>query len=131
MPENVHCTNEKSSILEKIKEHKKEIIVVSAVVCTTIAGILIYKKLTPKQINALQELAEHSSELNKFPTIQEASSCAILDFPPAKTSTVTGHRRVLPNGHKASQKQIELAKSLGIILAENETYVTEYLRNAA
>ena len=73
MPENMHCTNEKSSILEKLKEHKKEIIVISAVVCTTIAGILVYQKLTPKQINALQELAEHSSELNKFPIIQEAS----------------------------------------------------------
>ena len=50
MPENMHCTNEKSSILEILKEHKKEIIVISAVVCTTIAGILIYQKLTPKDI---------------------------------------------------------------------------------
>lgn len=54
----------------------------------------------------------------------------IIEFSLGKTSTVSGHPN-LPSGHKPSEKQLEIAKSLGINLADNQTYVTDYSRKIA
>lgn len=55
----------------------------------------------------------------------------IIEFSLGKTSTVPGHPRNLPSGHKPSEKQLEMARSLGINLADNQTYVTDYSRKIA
>ena len=55
----------------------------------------------------------------------------IIEFSLGKTSTVSGHPRNLPSGHKPSEKQLEIARSLGINLADNQTYVTDYSRKIA
>lgn len=127
-------TTEKKNLFEEIKSHKKEIIVTSVLLGVTIAGVLIYKRMSPNELTRIKENIccnlcankEFSSSESTAPTATN-----IIEFSLGKTSTVPGHPRNLPSGHKASEKQLEISKSLGINLADNQTYVTDYSRKIA
>lgn len=131
---NLTQVKENKNLFEKIKDHKKEILVTSAVLCATIVGVLIYKKLLPKVpcrikeniprvLGANNELSESES---KLPVTSN-----IIESPVDKTSNIPGHPRNLPLGHNPSEKQLEITKNLGVTLAENQTYVTDYCRKIA
>lgn len=127
-------TNEKKNLFEEIKHHKKEIIITSVLLGTAIAGFLIYKKMPSKDIAKIKENIPRTLSKYKEITSSEAKSPAhtnIIEFPSIKTSHVPGHPRNLPLGQKPSEKQLEIARNLGVTLAENQTYVTDYSRTVA
>jgi len=130
---NTHI-NEGKSLFEKNKEHKTEIIVTSTVICTTIAGILIYKKMTPKGLVKIKENISRTLGTNKeLPCLESnlPTTSNIIEFPLGKTTNIPGHPRTLPLGYKASEKQLEIERNLGITLTKNQTYVTDYSRKIA
>jgi len=127
-------TAEKKNLFKEIKNHKKEIIVTSVLLGVTIAGVLIYKRTSPNELTQIKENISCDLCTNKKISSLELSaptSTNIIEFSVGKTSTVSGHPRNLPSGHKPSEKQLEIARSLGISLADNQTYVTDYSRKTA
>ncbi|MBR3832896.1 MAG: hypothetical protein IKJ73_01115 [Lachnospiraceae bacterium] len=127
-------TTEKKNLFEEIKSHKKEIIVTSVLLGVTIAGVLIYKRMSPNELTRIKENISCNLCANKeLSSLESTAPTAtnIIEFSLGKTSTVPGHPRNLPSGHKPSEKQLEIAKSLGINLADNQTYVTDYSRKIA
>lgn len=133
-PTNLKQTNEKNNLFEEIKHRKKEIIITVVFLGTAIAGFLIYKKMPSKGIAKLKENIPRTLSEYKEITSSEAKSPApinIIEFPSVKTSHVPGHPRNLPLGQKPSEKQLEIARNLGVTLAENQTYVTDYSRKTA
>lgn len=132
-PTNLKQTNEKNNLFEEIKHHKKEIIITSVLFGTAIAGFLIYKKIPSKDIAKIKENIPRTLSKYKEITSSEAKSAPtnIIEFPSVKTSHVPGHPRNLPLGQKPSEKQLEIARNLGVTLAENQTYVTDYSRTVA
>lgn len=127
-------TTEKKNLFEEIKSHKKEIIVTSVLLGVTIAGVLFYKRMSPNELTRIKENISCNLCANKeLSSLESTAPTAtnIIEFSLGKTSTVPGHPRNLPSGHKPSEKQLEIAKSLGINLADNQTYVTDYSRKIA
>lgn len=127
-------TTEKKNLFEEIKSHKNEIIVTSVLLGVTIAGVLIYKRMSPNELTRIKENISCNLCANKeLSSLESTAPTAtnIIEFSLGKTSTVPGHPRNLPSGHKPSEKQLEIAKSLGINLADNQTYVTDYSRKIA
>ena len=127
-------TTEKKNLFEEIKSHKKEIIVTSVLLGVTIAGVLIYKRMSPNELTRIKENISCNLCTNKeLSSLESTAPTAtnIIEFSLGKTSTVPGHPRNLPSGHKPSEKQLEIAKRLGINLADNQTYVTDYSRKIA
>lgn len=127
-------TTEKKNLFEEIKSHKKEIIVTSVLLGVTIAGVVIYKRMSPNELTRIKENISCNLCANKeLSSLESTAPTAtnIIEFSLGKTSTVPGHPRNLPSGHKPSEKQLEIAKSLGINLADNQTYVTDYSRKIA
>ena len=47
-----------------------------------------------------------------------------------KTVSIAGYIRKLPEGKKASEEKVRLAQSLGLSLADNETYVEPFIRQS-
>lgn len=132
--ENFTQTTEKKNLFEEIKSHKKEIIVTSVLLGATIAGVLIYKRISPKELARIKENIPCDLCTNKELSSLEATAPTatnIIEFLLGKTSTVSGHPRNLPSGHKPSEKQLKIARNLGINLADNQTYVTDYSRKIA
>lgn len=124
-------TTEKKNLFEEIRSHKKEIIVASVLLSTTIAGVLLYKRISPKELARIKENIPCDLCTNQeLSSLESTAPTAtnIIEFSFGKTSTVSGHPRNLPSGHKPSEKQLEIARSLGINLADNQTYVTDYSR---
>jgi len=133
-PTTLKQTNEKNNLFEEIKHHKKEIILTSVLLGTAIAGFLIYKKMPSKEICKLNTNRPRTLSTYKEITSSEGKSPAptnIIEFPSVKTSHVPGHPRTLPLGQKPSEKQLEIARNLGVTLAKNQTYVTDYSRKIA
>ena len=133
-PTNLKQTNEQSNLFEEIKHRKKEIIITSLLLGTAIAGFVIYKKMPSKDFAKLKENIPRTLSKYKEITSSETKSPAptnIIEFPSVKTNHVPGHPRNLPLGQKPSEKQLEIARNLGITLAENQTYVTDYSRKTA
>lgn len=127
-------TTEKENLFEEIKNHKKEIIVTSVLLGATIAGVLIYKRMSPNELTRIKENSSCDLCANKVLSSLESTAPTatnIIELSAGKTSTVSGHPRNLPSGHKPSEKQLEIARSLGINLADNQTYVTDYPRKIA
>lgn len=127
-------TTEKKNLFKEIKSHKKEIIVTSVLLGVTIAGVLIYKRMPPNELTQIKENISCDLCTNKKISSLELSaptSTNIIEFSVGKTSTVSGHPRNLPSGHKPSEQQLKIARSLGISLADNQTYVTDYSRKIA
>lgn len=131
---NLTQVKENKKLFEKIKNHKKEILVTSAVLCATIVGVLVHKKLLPKIPCTIKEniprVLGANSKLSDLESKLPATS-NIVESPVGKTSNILGHPRNLPLGHNPSEKQLEIAKNLGVTLAENQTYVTDYSRKIA
>lgn len=48
-------TTKKKNLFEEIKSHKKEIIVTSVLLGATIAGVLIYKRMSPNELTRIKE----------------------------------------------------------------------------
>lgn len=100
----------------------------------TIAGVLIYKRMSPNELTRMKENISWDLCTNKeLSSLESTAPTAtnIIEFSLGKTSTVSGHSRNLPSGHKPSEKQLEIARSLGINLADKQTYVTDYSRKIA
>lgn len=136
MPTTINHTqsSDKKNLFEEIKYHKKELIITSILLGSTIAGILIYKRMPPKEIAIMRENIPRT--LNKHKEIPSLESNLpaipnIFEFPSGKTSHVPGYPRNLPLGQKPSEKQLEIARNLGVTLAENQTYVTDYFRTVS
>lgn len=130
---NTHISQDKS-FFKKIKKHKTQIIVTSTVICTTIVGFLIYKKMAPKELVKIKGNVSRTLSTNRELRSLESNlptTANIIELPLGKTTDIPGHPRTLPLGYKASEKQLEIARSLGVTLTENQTYVTDYSRKIA
>lgn len=131
---NFKQTNEKNNLFEKIKHHKKKIIITSVLLGTAIARFLIYQRMPTKEIAKIKENIPRTLSKYKEITSLEAKSPTpsnIVEFPSVKTSHVPRHPRNLPLGQKPPEKQLEIARNIGVTLAENQTFVTDYSRKTA
>lgn len=126
--------NGKNNLFEEIKHHKKEILITSVLFGTAIAGFLIYKRMPSKDIAKLKENIPHTlNQYKEIPSLvaETSASSNIIEFPSVKTCHIPGHPRNLPLGQKPSEKQLEIARNLGVALTDNQTYVTDYSRKTA
>lgn len=111
--------------LEKVKKYKKEIIIGSTVV-GAVVGAIIFKNRSESK--AMDPVAPTDSNQRLQITSKSNMPRGPLDCDPF---VVRSHIRNLPERCHASQKQIELAKSLGINLELNQTIVRPYLKCAS
>lgn len=112
----------------KVKEHKTEIIIATATVFTVIAGVYIYKR--GMTINGLKnENIDNYANVPKniSPILTEIIENSINDDNLVnKTINVPEYMRKLPKDYRHSQNAVELAKSFGYDLPDDETFVRPY-----
>ena len=111
-------------IKEKLKKHKKKIVVGASLVGVATVGIILLAKNKKVNINTddiektINNISEDVKEVKK---LQKAVQ---------KEVEVQGHIRKLPKNQKASDVAKELARLNNKQLAENETYVRNYKKIA-
>ena len=127
------------NIKQKVKEHKKEIIV-SGIVFATCAGLLIGIKNRDLLINLCKNNTAYlvdSDEVKKtISTVAEnqlretgaVGEMALEEGLAKRTFEVSGHIRNLSMGRHASQAKIDIAKAQGIELLEGQTLVDTYTK---
>jgi len=123
------------STSEKIKEHKTGVfIAITAVVGTVLTGIIIHRKILIKHAIVISETTTDKLKTLESATSvlrEEADQCIDTQIISQKLRNVCGHTRMLPDGFKPSQKQLDIANKLNITLYDKQTYVSEYKRNVA
>lgn len=121
----------KKSFRKKVNEHKKGIIIATTI-CTAVAGVIIYQKISLQHLKEIRDLnIPYPVSPKNAPIVLPENTTIhnIADSSISKISNVHGHPRNLPIGYKASQKQLDIANALGIPLTENQTYVIDHIRN--
>lgn len=112
----------------KVKEHKKEFIIATATVFAVIASVYIYKKRVT--INVLK-----NDNIDKYANVPKNISSILMEFIENsatddnlvnKTINVPEYIRKLPKDYRHSQNAVELAKSFGYDLLDEETFVRPY-----
>ena len=118
-------------IKEKLKKHKKKIIVGASLVGAATVGIILLAKNKKVNINAddIEKTIKSISEEVKETQDNKVSMTDIL-LPKNNEIKVQGHKRKLPKGWIASEVAKELARHNNIQLEENETYVRNYKKIA-
>ena len=102
-------------IKEKLKKHKKKIIVGAAATLSISIAAYVLLKNNKASISNVPLLK--NNEINGISDIKDTVVNEIK---------VNGHKRKLPNNWKASESAKEFARHNNIQLAENETYVRNY-----
>ena len=111
-------------IKEKLKKHKKKIIVGASLVGVATVGIILLAKNKKVNINTdeIEKTITNISEDNK--------DVKVLQKAVQKEVEVNGHIRKLHKGWSASESAKEFARHNNIQLAEYETYVRNYKKIA-
>lgn len=124
----------KKNFVEKINQHKTEIIITSVTVVSAIGIILLMKNgdvikeqivsnFFKKDIGANENIFTNASEVGENLIIKALADKKIVD--------VSTHIRNLPNGWKASTVKLESAIENGIMLGTNQTWVDNYSKACA
>ncbi len=138
---------EKKSVWEWIKAHRKELIVAGISIGALIAAIVLYKNR--KQLaefwamirKGLESAPEALSETLPAAALEQVKTAEIIPFkaPTAEeiaeytevahkaAHAVSSHVRKLPEGWKASAEKLIEAEILGIKLNPGETLVCSYM----
>ena len=127
-----------------VKQHKKPIIVGCFIVVATVAGVLIYKKLSlPKSsIERLKplHLLEREAlsqplkiECPKLPSVNPITKSSVSEVTTCLNGgepfEVSKHIRNLPSNRQPSTDKILRALENGIDLSEHQTWVDSYTKN--
>ena len=121
-------------IKEKLKKHKKKIIVGASLVGAATVGIILIAKNKKVNINTeniektIKNISEDVKEVKK--TQDNKVSMTDILLPKNNEIKVQGHKRKLHKGWSASESAKEFARHNNIQLAENETYVRNYKKIA-
>lgn len=112
----------------KVKEHKTEIIIVTATVLTAVASVIVYKKGVTINVLKNENMDKYAKESkNISPILTEIIENSITDDNLVnKTINVPEYMRKLPKDYRHSQNAVELAKSFGYELLDDETFVRPY-----
>lgn len=126
---------EKKTVVERVKEHKNEIII-AGVGITVVVGFILARK----NWDAICELAMGSTKArpqNKLPintksTMPKATILPTASEPQTTTiSEVNSFVRNLPEGHHASAEKVATATANGFELIDNQTWVKPFTRKIA
>ena len=112
----------------KVKEHKTEIIIVAATVLTAVASAIVYKRGATINILKNENMDKYAKEpKNISPILTEIIENSITDDNLVnQTINVPEYMRKLPKDYRHSQNAVELAKSFGYELPDDETFVRPY-----
>ena len=112
----------------KVKEHKTELIIVTATVFTVIACVFVYKRGATINVLKNENMEKYAKEpKNISPILTEIIENSITDDNLVnKTINVTEYMRKLPKDYRHSQNAVESAKRLGYDLLDDETFVQPY-----
>lgn len=112
----------------KVKEHKTEIIITTATVFAVIASVYVYKKGVTINVMKNKNIGKYANESKNInPILTEIIENGIADDNIVnKTINVPEYIRKLPKDYRHSQNAVELAKSFGYDLPDNETFVRPY-----
>lgn len=127
-----------------VKQHKKPIIVGCCIVVATVAGVLIYKKLSlPKsgieRLKPLHQLERAALsqplkiECPKLPSVDPITKSSVVEMATCLNDgepfEVSKHIRNLPSNRQPSTDKILRALENGIELSEHQTWVDSYTKN--
>ena len=127
----------KKSLIEKAKDHKKEIAIGAVTILSVVAIVLVVKNRATieaaiKSTHTKGGLANSLKTRNNVaPTISEVTPTNIPRNAPIVEINVRGHIRNLPEGWNPSASNKEVAKKLGYCLDEHQTWVNPYTKIAA
>ena len=112
----------------KVKEHKTELIIVTATVFTVIACVFVYKRGATINVLKNENMDKYAKEpKNISPILTEIIENSITDDNLVnKTINVSEYIRKLPKDYRHSQNAVESAKRLGYDLLDDETFVQPY-----
>jgi len=122
---------EKKSFIEKVKEHKTEIIIVGFTIILAVGAVLIVKNwdvikgrtvanLFKNGAKANDDILHHFTEAIENVNINSPSNEKVVD--------ISKYVRNLPEGWKASTEKLDLAIKKGIELGEHQTWVEDHIR---
>ena len=131
------------TLIAKIKEHKKEILLGTSVVVLSIVILIILKK--QGVIVNINKLSDNAKILKKSNSVSRVSSEIVTNVVESPICTeqvidivkqpvslepfnVASHTRKLPNGQSPSHSKIEFALKNGIKLQTGETIVDGYVK---
>ena len=127
----------KKSLIEKAKDHKKEIAIGAVTILSVVAIVLVVKNRATieaaiKSTHTKGGLANSLKTRNNVaPTISEVTPTNIPRNAPIVEINVRGHIRNLPEGWNPSASNKEVARNLGYYLDEHQTWVNPYTKIAA
>lgn len=137
MDDNKNMRDQDSKFKKWYKEHKKAFWFGVGSICTIIGGTAAYMILTEGRKNVEFKsdftLVDHMDKellINKSCEIVSNIEEETREYNLEKTNIVyDSFVRNLPKGKHHSQEKIEEAKALGILLEDNQTLVSEYIKN--
>lgn len=123
----------KKGFFEKSKEHKKEIVIGTALAFSVIGTILVVKNRAVPAIKLplVEEVLTKSieSKNNVIPFASKHFEKSIMSkLPIDNTMYVREHIRNLPEGWNPSINKVELASKFGYSLEGNQTWVNSYTK---
>jgi len=127
----------KKSLIEKAKDHKKEIAIGAVTILSVVAIVLVVKNRATieaaiKSTHTKGGLANSLKTRNNVaPTISEVTPTNIPRNAPIVEINVRGHIRNLPEGWNPSASNKEVARNLGYYLDKHQTWVNPYTKIAA
>ena len=133
------------TLIAKIKEHKKEILLGTCVVVLSIATLIIIQKQGVINLVNINKLSDNAKILKKSNSVSCVSSEIVTNVVESPICTeqvidivkqpvslepfnVASHTRKLPNGQSPSHSKIEFALKNGIKLQTGETIVDGYVK---
>ncbi|MFF2501083.1 hypothetical protein [Peribacillus sp. NPDC058075] len=126
------------SFFEKAKEHKKEVVIGTAIVFSVMGTILFVKNSAVIKSSIKSSLVEEvftksiETKNNVSPLVSEPIEKSIMsEFPIDNTINVRGHIRNLPEGCNPSTNKVELASKYGYSLEGHQTWVNAYTKASA
>ncbi len=111
---------EKKKLSDKIKDHKKEIIIGCTAIAAVVGGIIIYQKIDGME-KIIHDLTSDDSLGSS--SVEEASGKSII----IKTFPVKGHIRDIGTRYPSAAKITEALEN-NIVLQEHQTYVNAHNR---
>ena len=138
----MNIENYEHSFITWVKKHKKGILIAGGAIVAIGSGYVVYKNWD--SIHALFKSIKSEPIANNNPQIfVDAAMPVVHVISETPTETINRiindgeafgvceHIRNLPNGRNASPEKVALALERGIKLAENQTWVENYLKNCA
>lgn len=125
--------NEKKSFLEKVKEHKTEIIIAGLAI-VSIAGIVMLTKnceiVKDKTVTSLLKKGA-KIRVDGVPDVQSIAEKIVRIEVVDKIVDVNKHIRTLPTGYTASLEKMLTANENGFRLEAGQTWVDAYSKMCA